>query len=219
LRFVGRPCADCKNDLAEYRNLHEELARYRCIECHWVSLKRQNRFIFLTEDKIREVDNLVRGYDGFYLGDEQKRCRDCLAVKPIDEFSKGKNYKGGRRSTCGKCVYDKKKRHEKNSVGARIALAARNRISMCLRRDSLTKSVSTFKLIGCRKDEYLRYLESLFEPEMTWENYGVHGWHIDHIVPISSFDLTDSEELKKAFHYTNTRPLWAADNWKKGSKI
>ena len=54
---------------------------------------------------------------------------------------------------------------------------------------------------------------------MTWENHGRYGWHIDHIMPCSSFDLTDPEQQKKCFHYTNLQPLWAHENMSKGAKI
>jgi hypothetical protein len=53
---------------------------------------------------------------------------------------------------------------------------------------------------------------------MSWENYGRKGWHIDHIRPLSSFDLTDAEQRRIAFHHTNLQPLWASDNWGKGGR-
>jgi len=49
---------------------------------------------------------------------------------------------------------------------------------------------------------------------MTWDNYG--KWHVDHIIPISSFNLTLETEVEKCFHFTNLQPLWAKDNLKKG---
>ena len=54
---------------------------------------------------------------------------------------------------------------------------------------------------------------------MSWSNHGVWGWHIDHIIPLSSFNLRKKEEQKKAFNYKNLQPLWAEDNLSKGNKI
>jgi len=54
---------------------------------------------------------------------------------------------------------------------------------------------------------------------MSWDNHGFKGWHIDHIIPCSAFDLTKVEEQKKCFHYTNLQPLWAKDNLSKGDKL
>lgn len=53
---------------------------------------------------------------------------------------------------------------------------------------------------------------------MIWSNYGSY-WHVDHIIPCSSFDLTNPEEQKKCFHFTNLQPLTAVDNMRKSSKI
>jgi hypothetical protein len=60
-------------------------------------------------------------------------------------------------------------------------------------------------------------MEKQFKNEMTWENYGFYGWHIDHIIPLSS--AKNEEELYKLCHYTNLQPLWAKENLSKGAKI
>lgn len=73
-------------------------------------------------------------------------------------------------------------------------------------------------LIGCSISELKGYLENLFSDGMSWDNRGMYGWHIDHVKPCASFDLTNEEEVKKCFHYTNLQPLWARDNFVKGSK-
>lgn len=70
--------------------------------------------------------------------------------------------------------------------------------------------------VGCSPAFLREHLENLFTDGMTWENQG--EWHIDHIRPCASFDLTTEEERHKCFHYTNLQPLWAADNISKGAK-
>ena len=72
-------------------------------------------------------------------------------------------------------------------------------------------------MVGMSSIEFKAYLEKQFKDGMSWENYGYRGWHIDHIIPISS--ANNEEELIKLCHYTNLQPLWAVDNFKKGSKI
>jgi len=80
------------------------------------------------------------------------------------------------------------------------------------------KSKNSLALLGCSTKEYKAYLESKFKPGMSWNNYNKHGWHVDHIIPCVSFDLTKPEEQAKCFHYSNTQPLWANENYSKGGK-
>jgi len=61
-------------------------------------------------------------------------------------------------------------------------------------------------------------MESQFTKEMNWENYG-SVWHVDHVIPLSLFDLTDKEHRAIAGHYTNLQPLTVKDNIKKSIKI
>jgi hypothetical protein len=60
-------------------------------------------------------------------------------------------------------------------------------------------------------------LEKQFTKGMNWKNYG--KWHIDHIKPCASFDLSLEHEQKLCFHFTNLQPLWAKDNIRKSDKI
>jgi len=72
-------------------------------------------------------------------------------------------------------------------------------------------------IFGCSGDEMKKHLEKQFTDGMSWDNYGLHGWHIDHISPLS-LSTTLNDLLEKA-HYTNLQPLWAKDNIKKSNKI
>jgi hypothetical protein len=58
----------------------------------------------------------------------------------------------------------------------------------------------------------------MFEPGMTWENYG-RVWHVDHRFPCAAFDMGRAEEQKRCFHYLNLQPLFAEDNLRKGAKV
>lgn len=69
------------------------------------------------------------------------------------------------------------------------------------------KIESIINLLGCSIDSFKDFLSSQFLPEMNWNNHG-EIWEIDHIKPCFLFDLTNPEEQKKCFHYTNMQPLF-----------
>jgi hypothetical protein len=81
------------------------------------------------------------------------------------------------------------------------------------------KNGSAIKLLGCTIPELKIYLESKFQPGMTWANWSQSGWHIDHIIPLSSFDLTNMEQFLRACNYTNLQPLWGGENIRKSNKL
>ena len=104
----------------------------------------------------------------------------------------------------------------KTDKNFKLKTCLRSRISEVLK--SKYKSASTMKLIGVDSIEFVwNHLEKSFKPGMTRKNHG--KWHIDHIKPCSSFDLTKPSEQRECFHYTNLQPLWASENLAKGSKI
>ena len=95
----------------------------------------------------------------------------------------------------------------------------RTRILHAIKDQRTTKATSSLELLGVDDISVVReHLEQQFKPGMTWDNHGVHGWHIDHIRPCASFDLTDPEQQRQCFHYTNLQPLWAHENLSKGDR-
>ena len=92
----------------------------------------------------------------------------------------------------------------------------RTRLYQAITSQRAKKSNRTMVLVGCTVPFLRGYLEAKFKEGMTWENYGT--WHVDHIKPCASFNLTEKEEQEKCFHYTNLQPLWALENIKKGDK-
>ena len=110
-------------------------------------------------------------------------------------------------------IYQNKR--NKVDVNHRLSGSLRARIRAAIKRDKATKSLSTTKLVGCTIKELKKHLELKFDSKMSWKNYG--NWHVDHIVAVTKFDLTNPEEQKKCFHYTNLQPLWATDNLRKSN--
>jgi len=80
------------------------------------------------------------------------------------------------------------------------------------------KNCSSSKLLDCTRDQLYNWLSYNFSNEMTWDNYGKY-WHIDHVVPISYFDITDKTQQYICFHWSNLRPLNKIENMSKSSKI
>jgi hypothetical protein len=103
----------------------------------------------------------------------------------------------------------------KNDINFKICTILRSRLNKAVKRNQ--KSGSAVRDLGCTIDFLKTYLESMFLSGMSWSNHG--EWEIDHILPLSSFDRSNPEELKKACHYTNLQPLWAKDNLSKSNKI
>ena len=73
-------------------------------------------------------------------------------------------------------------------------------------------------LVGCSFLDLKDWIESQFRYGMTWGNYGF-GWHVDHIQPCASFDHSNPDHVRRCWHFTNLRPMWASENLAKGDRI
>lgn len=100
----------------------------------------------------------------------------------------------------------------------RLVHYIRCQVRDALRHQKTRKVNRTLELLGTTKEGLKAHLEKQFQPGMSWDNHSQFGWHIDHIRPCASFDLTDPAQQRACFHYTNLQPLWWLDNQRKYSK-
>jgi hypothetical protein len=145
-----------------------------------------------------------------------KRSSDWAKAHRKEKALYDKQYriKNRERSTITHRMINRIKR--KTDPNFRLVENIRGRIKRAIKYGYGEKAHKTKELLGCDWEQIKKHLESQFTEGMSWDNYG--EWHIDHIKPCASFDLTDPEQQKQCFHYTNLQPLWAEDNLKKGSK-
>lgn len=125
-----------------------------------------------------------------------------------------KKYKTKRRLKIREEQKTWQKAYRQKNESFRISQNLRSRTRLAIKNNQ--KAGSAVKDLGCSIEYLKQYLESQFKLGMSWENYGSE-WHIDHIKPLSKFDLTNRLQFLKACHYTNLQPLWAKDNLSKGA--
>lgn len=140
-----------------------------------------------------------------------------------------KNYQANREAILKRArIYRLKNRKKINSYHSnrkktdpeyKVREVLRHRMLRVLKEQNSIKCQKTLELLGGTLEEAKAHIESQFKPGMTWKNHGSKGWHIDHIKPCASFDLTDPQQQKECFNYKNLQPLWWTENLLKGDKI
>lgn len=131
------------------------------------------------------------------------RAENPGAVKQRQARWYAKNYKTNYMKRCQDPMF-------------RIVQNLRNRVYKTVTRGH--KSAKTLELLGCSPAQFRLWLVQQFKAGMTWENYG-EAWHVDHIRPCVSFDLSTPAQQRECFHYTNLQPLFALDNLRKGALV
>ena len=215
-----------------------------CSHCRReLSLDHFNKCKSCSDGLEAQCKDCKKEYTKLYLKSENRKKSDKLYYQNHKEviLERGRENKE-RRSLYDKDYYEKNKekrilqsnlylksdqgrlkrsinsrRRRKEDLNFKLAHLLRNGLRTRLNG---SKKNSTFDLIGCSLDELKVHLEQQFEPGMTWENYGgKDGWQIDHIIPISYFDLTKEENQRICLNYRNLQPLWAKENDSKGAKV
>jgi hypothetical protein len=184
-----------KDEKKKYNKIYQEKNKEKIRE-------QKRKYLSVNRDKKQKYRK------EYYLKNKEKaKERACEYYKNNKNHIKQykKKYRFSNKDKINKRARD----YRNNNINAKIASLIRTRIRETLKLNNAKKSNSSMKLLGCSVDFLREYLELKFTNGMTWENHGLYGWHIDHIIPCSLFNLEDKDEQKLCFHYTNLQPLWA----------
>jgi hypothetical protein len=165
-------------------------------------LKKMNKYYLKNKEKLKMYNHQ------YYLKNKEEM-----------QINMKKYYEENKVELNRKGMLKKKEKMKQPGSYLRLVENLRSRVSMAVKYHKGIKACSAIKLLGADIDTVRKHLQSQFKDGMTWENQGAKGWHVDHIIPCNSFDLTKEEEQTKCFHYTNLQPLWANENLRKGCKI
>jgi len=165
--------------------------------------------------RLKNADKISKDQHEIYLKNKDKRKEYNDKYREINKKRISDQRKKFREENKDKVRNQRKKLRQTNPK-VKIIIYLRNRFNEVIKRN--TKSGSTIERLGCSIDFLKKHLESKFQEGMTWDNQGINGWHIDHIRPLASFDLSKKSEQFKACHYTNLQPLWEEDNLAKSDK-
>lgn len=189
-------CSDCKSPKIEvdfYKKSGCKLGRRS--ECRDCTLKRKHKFYEENKEQLN-ARTIKFYYDNWKARRETQRLY----------------FQNNKRS-----IANQRKIKYQTNLLYRLQHNLRSRLTQAVKNHQ--KSGSALGDLGCTVEEFKLYIEKQFQVGMTWENWGLRGWHIDHKIPVSKFDLSNPIELKVAVHFTNLQPLWAKDNLRKGDSI
>lgn len=155
--------------------------------------------------------NQGKGMDDFYPYC-LTRCKDCKKKESRRWSIENKDrvrFLTKRWNNNNKDIIRGYNKYSKQSEQKKLEMNLRNRFGKIIKRGIKGKvSRKKIKYLGCTTRELIIFLESKFKDGMSWDNYGLGGWHIDHIKPLCSFNLKTEEGKMEAFHFTNLQPLW-----------
>jgi hypothetical protein len=177
------------------------------------SKKRQKIYRNNNQEKIKILRMSWRKKNSKYVKEYYQKTKE-------HKLQYGKKYRDTHRDNVAVWVKNRhikekiindpiKKLHQNISIGVRNALMKGQ------------KQSPTFKLLGYTVDELKEHLEKQFVDNMSWDNYGINGWHIDHKIPKKAFNFEFPTDIdfKKCWELENLQPLWANKNRQKQDKL
>lgn len=176
-----------------------------------------NRKYVRKKDCVLYKDTLLTG---------KKLCTGCKVTKPTRDFPINRSRKDGTQTYCIECTKQynvsyrpvvSEKHALRKTMDLEYLLRKRLRTRLCEAVRKNYRSGSAVTDLGCSIQHLKLHLELFWDEGMSWENYGNKAgqWSIDHIKPLSDFDLSDRNQFLEAVHFTNLQPLWHVDNLQK----
>lgn len=212
--------------------------RYLCKDCE---KNRQKRWYEKNKEKViarttvyqRTHKEQTKKYDQTYRKKNKSAIKELWKKYYDDHRGERKQYNKEYKENHKEALNQYRKEHRRKfneyerqrkqeDPCFKLACNLRNRIYCAVKYNS--KVGSAVRDLGCSIQELKQRFETMFYPNpktdesMSWDNHGIFGWHIDHVKPLVSFDLTDRKQFLEACHYTNLRPLWAIQNLSEGSR-
>ena len=178
---------------------------------------------------VRQKNRIAKREEFLSLSDEERQKRykitaernrkryNALPYEERQRIARERYAKCDKQKKLERTIQYRREKYQQDEAFKMRAIL-RSRFRRVLLDQGADKSQSVISLIGCTIEELKAHIEAQFEPWMTWDNWEVHGWHIDHIKPCAAFDLTDPEQQRECFHYTNLQPLACEQNWQKSDK-
>lgn len=199
-----KKCDKCNNEynLSGYRKYKNGNFSSTCKKC-------------LNEyDKKRKNEQRKQKYETTFI-----ECNVCKNSKYLKEFAKLKKYY--KQKVCLNCypTFLKNQKNEWCSLERQRNPNYRIKKSLAARlRTVMKKNSSTMNYIGCNIQFLRDWFSYNFTPEMNWDNYGNY-WSIDHVIPVSHFNLENEDEKYKCWNWSNLVPLEVSKNSSKKNTL
>ena len=180
---------------------------------------KENKYSKTCKSCFNEMDKLRKKNLRKKISESLVQCETCNLEKPLKEFAKLKKFY--KKKICLTCYPDflRKQKNEWCSNESKTNINYRLKKSLAAQlRNVILKTDSTMEYIGCNINYLREWFEYNFTEDMNWDNYGSY-WSIDHIIPVSKFDLTNEYEKKICWNWTNLQPVCAKFNSSKKNTI
>ncbi len=201
-----RICSKCKTKFPAmpeffYRNRSERLGlSYRCKHC-------------ASADSVSSR----KKHDPTFERIKKWRSSNRDRVNEISKLSRDNRKNDPARLLSYRAQVREKSRRLRQDPQFRFLQSVRTQISMIIRGCFDGKGL--LRRLQYSREELISHIEKQFTQGMSWANYGTGGWELDHIIPVSRFDLSNADEFRVCWSLSNLRPMWLSENRAKGARI